>query len=68
MLASKLYFGDNIKTYLLFNCTDKMSDMVTEETFEYLKKMNEKFDMKDFIIPKNRKEFIDILEKQVKGD
>lgn len=63
VLASKLYFGDNIKTYLLFNCTDKMSDMVTEETFEYLKKMNEKFDMKDFIIPKNKEEFFSILEK-----
>ena len=67
VLASKLYFGDNIKTYLLFNCTEKMSDMVTKETFEYLKKINDKFDIKDFIIPKNKKDFFEILTRQVKG-
>lgn len=62
VLASKLYYGDNIKTYLLFNCTEKMSDMVTEETFEYLEKMNEKFDMNDFIIPKNKEVFFEMLK------
>lgn len=63
VLASKLYFGDNINTYLLFNCTEKMSDMVTEETIQYLKKMKDKFKIKDFIIPKDKVEFFEILKK-----
>ena len=67
VLASKLYFGDNITTYLLFNCTEKMSDMITEETLNYLEKMNKKFGIKDFIIPKNKQEFIDSLKEQLTG-
>ena len=63
VLASKLYFNDNIKTYLLFNCTDKMSNMVTEKYFEYLKKLENKFGLDNFIIPKNEEEFLKRLEK-----
>ena len=63
VLASKLYFNDNIKTFLLFNCTDKISDMVTNKYFEYLKKLENKFGLNDFIIPKNEKEFLMRLER-----
>ena len=66
VLASKLYFGDSIKTYLLFNCTNKMSNMVGEEYFAYLKKIQEKFGIDDFYIPNNKEEFIDTLKKEVK--
>ena len=64
ILASKLYFNDNIKTYLLFNCTDKMSDMVTDEYFKYLKKVNNKYGLNSFIIPKNKEEFFKMLREE----
>ena len=41
VLASKLYFNEEIKTYLLFNCTDKMSNAVTKEYHKYLSNKNE---------------------------
>lgn len=64
VLASRLYFKDNIKTYLLFNCTEKISDMATEQYFKYLDKVKEKFGMDDFIIPKDRNEFFKGLEEE----
>lgn len=66
VLASKLYFGDNIKTYLLFNCTEKMSNMVGQEYFEYLRRIQEKFGINDFCIPNNKTEFLNTLKKEVK--
>lgn len=68
VLASKLYFNDNIKTYLLFNCTDKMSNMVTEKYFEYLKKLENKFGLDNFIIPKNEEEFLKKLNESKMND
>lgn len=66
VLASRLYFNDNIKTYLLFNCTERKSDMATDDFFEYLEKVKEEFGMKDFIIPKDKSEFFKMLRKNNK--
>ena len=66
VLASRLYFNDNIKTYLLFNCTDNMSDMVTEEYHEYLDRVNKKFGLDSFIIPKNVDELEELLREEKK--
>jgi len=62
ILASKLYFNENIESYFLYNCTEKMSDMVTTEFYSYLElvKKNMKFD--SIIIPKNEEEFYSILK------
>lgn len=65
VLASRLYFNDNIKTYLLFNCTEKMSDMVTDKYFEYLDKVKIKFGLESFCIPNNKNEFFELLRKDV---
>ncbi len=67
VLGSRLYFDDNIKTYLLFNCTNKKSDMVTENYLNYLDKVKNEFGMDKFIIPKNKDEFYDILRKERDG-
>ena len=64
VLASKLYFGDNIKTYLLYNCTKKKPYTMTEQMLEYLKKINKKFDIKDFIVPSNENEFLERLKNE----
>ena len=61
VLASRLYFGDTIKTFLLYNCTNNMSDMVTEKYLKYLKKVEEKFGLDNFVIPHNEEEFLKIL-------
>ena len=37
--------------------------MVTNKYFEYLKKLENKFGLNDFIIPKNEKEFLMRLER-----
>ena len=66
VLASKLYFNENIKTYLLFNCTKEKSDMVTEEYFQYLNRVNEKFGLDGFIIPENTNELINKLKEDKK--
>lgn len=63
VLASKLYFNENIKTFLLFNCTDKMSDMVNDKYLEYLEKVKENMGMENFYIPNNEKEFLEELKK-----
>ena len=68
VLASKLYFNDNIKTYVLYNCTKKMSDMVTNEYLEYLNKLKEKSNLNNFIIPKNYEEFLKDLKKEVENE
>lgn len=67
VLASRLYFNDNIKTYLLYNCTDKMSDMVTNEFFEYMEKVKNQFGINNFIIPKNKENFYELLEGEIKN-
>jgi len=58
VLASRLYFGDTIKTFLLYNCTNNMSDMVTEKYLKYLKKVEEKFGLDNFVIPHNEEHLI----------
>ncbi len=63
VLASRLYFNENIKTFLLFNCTDKMSDMVNDKYLEYLEKVKENMGMENFYIPNNEKEFLEELKK-----
>ena len=64
ILASKLYFNDKIKTYLLFNCTDNMSNMVNDDYYKYLEKINNKFGLDNFIIPKDEKEFLERLRNE----
>ncbi len=65
VLASQLYFNEKIKTYLLFNCTDNKSNMVTTEYFEYFNKLNNKYDLQKFSIPKNKKEFFEELKNDL---
>ncbi len=65
VLASKLYFNDNIKTYLLFNCTEQMSDMVTDKYHRYLEKVEEKFGLNGFIIPEDADRFEKLLKKDL---
>lgn len=68
VLASRLYFNDKIKTYLLFNCTNKMSDMVTNNYFKYLDNVNKKFGLDNFVIPQNMEDFLIKLKGEINGE
>lgn len=64
ILASKLYFNENIESYFLFNCTKKMSDMVTCNFYKYLDLMKQNNIFDSIKIPKNDKAFYSILEER----
>lgn len=64
VLASRLYFNDDIKTYLLYNCTSQMSDMVTDKYKEYLNKLKSNIGIDSFIIPNCKSEFLDMIRKE----
>lgn len=61
VLSPRILFGDNIPTYMLFNCTETKSDMITTEFFKYLEKFKEKFGKDGFYIPNNCSEFLEKL-------
>lgn len=65
VLASRLYFNDNINTYLLYNCTNKMSDMVDENYLKYINKLKEKIGANTFMIPTDKKNLFKILKKDL---
>lgn len=67
VLASRLYFNDNIKTFLLFNCTNTMSDMVNDKYLEYMDNVKDCFGMEDFSIPQNENEFLKDLREDYNG-
>ena len=63
VLASRLYFNDNIKTFLLFNCTDTMSDMVNDKYLQYIDNVKKDFGIGCFCIPQNKEEFFEDLRE-----
>lgn len=67
ILASKLYFDENIKSYFLYNCTEKMSDMVNENFLKYLKMLKNNYDMKCVNIPDSEEEFYKSLDRSIKN-
>lgn len=61
VLSPRILFGDKVPTYMLFNCTETKSDMITTEFFEYLEKFKEKFGNDGFYIPENCNDFLEML-------
>ena len=66
ILASKLYFNENIKSYFLYNCTEKMSDMVNDNFLKYLEMLKNNFDMNCITIPDSEDEFYKSLSRSIK--
>lgn len=67
ILMSKLFFKEQVKSYYLFNCTDHMSYLVTDNFHNYLNKIDKTIGLNNIIIPKNKEDFIKELKKE-KGD
>lgn len=65
VLSSKVLFDKNIKTYLLFNCTDKYPKLVTQEYKRYLNDIFNKYGGENFIIPNSISEFITLLKNEM---
>lgn len=68
MLASKLYFNENIKTYFLFNCTKKMSDVVTKKFYDYLECIRKNLNFDNIYIPKTKAEFLNKMKEECIDD
>ena len=64
ILASKLYFHENVKTYLLYNCTEQKSDVLNDNYYKYLNKIKKTIGFNDIIIPDSKDEFIELLKKE----
>lgn len=67
ILMSKLFFKEQVKSYYLFNCTNHMSYLVTDNFHNYLNKIDETIGLNNIIIPNNKEDFIKKLNSE-KGD
>lgn len=65
ILASKLFFNENIKSYLLYNCTNKMSDAVTSNYCEYINLIKNNLNFENMVIPNNKEEFLNNLRSDI---
>lgn len=63
VLASKILYGEHIKTYLLYKCVNKQPPLVNDKYEEYLEKMQEKYG-KDIIVPNNLEDAIILLKQE----
>ncbi len=64
ILASKLYFNEDIKTFLLYNCTEKKSDVLSPNFYKYLKKIDKTIGLGKIIIPNSKDELLNMLKEE----
>lgn len=63
VLASKLYFTDDVKIIFLYKCTNRRPKPVTEEFDQYLEKVREKFGGENIFVPENMQELYAVLSE-----
>lgn len=61
VLSPRIIFGENVPTYMLFNCTKNRSHIVTDEFYRYLELFKDKYGKYEFFIPNTLSDFIDNL-------
>ena len=59
ILASNLYFSEQIKSIFLFECIENLPKDVDYIFKNYIKDINEKFNASDIIIPKSTTQLLD---------
>lgn len=62
VLGSKMYFGDNVKTILLYKLVGKK--IISDEYENHLRKITDKYGADGFYIPETFEELKDILERE----
>ena len=62
VLSPRILFGENVQTYMLFNCTKNKSDIVKGRFFDYIELFKKKFGKSGFYIPENCDEFLKWLK------
>lgn len=67
LLASKLYFNEDIKSYYLFKCTNKVPKLVTNSYLDYLNKIKNTIGLDNIMIPNSEDELMNYLKKR-KGE
>lgn len=68
VLASILYFDQSIDTYLLYNCTDKKSDMLTKKYLLYLELLKKNNGTHCLYVPDSLDDFKKNLEWRKQND
>ncbi len=56
VLSPRILFGENVATYMLFNCTKVKSSIVTDSFYKYLELFKKKYGASGFYIPDNFEE------------
>ena len=62
VLSSRIFFDDNTKIYMLFNCTTPKSFLATAEYFKYLEKLRKKCGTNSINIPENLENFLNEIK------
>ena len=61
VLSPRILFGENVPTYMLFNCTKVKSHLVTDSFYQFLELFKNKYGNSGFYIPDTLSDFIDNL-------
>ena len=61
VLSPRILFGENVPTYMLFNCTKVKSHLVTDSFYQFLELFKNKYGNSGVYIPDTLSEFIDNL-------
>lgn len=62
VLSPRILFGQQVPTYMLFNCTTTKAQIVNESFHAYLEQFEKKYGEEGFYIPSDNEEFIRCLE------
>lgn len=61
VLSPRILFGENVPTYMLYNCTKVKSHLVTDSFYQFLELFKKKYGNSGFYIPENIGELTDQL-------
>ena len=65
ILSPRIVFGDNIPTFMLYNCINTLPPILKQKNFQsFIEKFRDKYGKSDFYIPDNFDDFKNIIRKR----
>ena len=65
ILSPRIVFGDNIPTFMLYNCINILPPILKQKNFQsFIEKFRDKYGKSDFYIPDNFDDFKNIIRKR----
>lgn len=66
VFSPRIIFGESVPTFMLYNCTNVMPPLLKNENFKkFIDKFKKKYGSDGFYIPKNRNEFLNLLQNDI---